>query len=81
VKLVITKDSHQYILNKTRRSKGEEVLIPLGYYATVRGLAHGVAEKHLHSKCKSWTPEQLIEALATFKAEAVKLESRCTSNS
>lgn len=76
MRLIITKDSHQYILNKARKVKGEEVLQPLGFYATVRGLAHGVAEIGLRSKCKGWTPSQLLGALESFRAEAVKLESR-----
>lgn len=81
MRLIITSDKHQFIVSKVRKVKGEEVLDPLGYYATVEGLAKGVARHSLRAPRKGWSPEQLTEALASFRAETVKLENRCTKPS
>jgi len=81
MRLIITSDRHQFVLNKVRKKNGEEVLDAIGYYASIKGLADGIATACLRSKVRKWTPEQFLGALESFKAETVKLENRCTPSS
>ena len=76
MRLIITSDRYQFILNRARKKDGEEVLERLGHYVNVEALAKGIARHSLRSKVRKWSPEQLTEALASFRAETIKLEMR-----
>ena len=70
MKLLITADRHQFILNRVRKIKGEDVKIPLGHYTTVETLVKGLIKHELKSKvpAKGWSPAQLTAALGMFQA-------------
>lgn len=65
MKLLITSDKNQFILNQIRRVKGEDVKIPLGYFMTLGALSKSLVERVARDKVptKGWSPEQLLAAV------------------